>query len=149
MKKLLFALAVTMFVILGGVFAYAAAPDENEFAFVEITSDFNFDSEKFSTFQNEKTISGTAPVKTVIDIVVSTKNFAGKYNQKDCYTIEIGRSELFSQAIKLYVGENKVEFFAYSDNSDKYEAEIIVNRKKLAIKETLENSMYIPGGISY
>ena len=147
MKKFMFSLVLIMSVLVGSIFVYAGTFDDEKCP-VEITSDFNFGSEKIATFNDEKTISGTAPQGTAIDIIVSTKGFAGKYRERDRYSLEVGSSGLFSQAISLYVGENKVEFVAVSNN-DEFASETVVNRKKMAIKSQLENSIYIPGGVVY
>jgi len=141
----MFGFFVIILVLIGSVFAYADSFSDVE-SVVEITSDFDLASSKISTFDDEKTISGTAPVGTMIEISISSKNFVGKFKQNQFYTIEVGSSEIFSQAIDLKLGENLVEFSAYIDEEKVFEGETTVNRKNRSIKVQLEKGIYIPGG---
>lgn len=146
MKKVVFGFLVMTLVFVGSVFAYAGDASDEIDPVVEITSDFDMESEKISTFDDEKTISGTAPSGTMIEISISSKNFAGKLKQTQFYTIEVGVSEIFSQSVELKLGENLVEFSANIDEECVFECETTVNRKKRSIKVQLEKGIYIPGG---
>jgi len=142
MKKILFSIIVVLFVMSTNIFVYA---DSSE-ATVEITSDFNFDDEKVSTFNSERTLTGSAKEGTVIEISISTKNFAGKFREVDFYTITVGKSGIFSQAVGLSIGENLVAMQVFQGEEVVEEESTIVNRKKRSIKTQLETSIYVPGG---
>jgi len=145
MKKVLFSVLVLLFVMSINVFAYANS-FENDKKLVEITSSFNFADEKISTFNNEKTLTGSAPEGTVIEISISTRNFTGKFKEVDFYTMEVGKSEIFSQAVNLSVGENLITMQVIKGRQVIEEENVIVNKKKRSIKTQLETSIYVPGG---
>lgn len=145
MKKIMFSLIMITLIIFGGSFVYAASFDDEECT-VEITSDLNLEDEKLSTFDDEKTIAGTALSGTIIEISVSSKDFSGKYKQNQFYTIEVGSSEIFNQAMGLKVGKNLVEVTASLDGEIILEGEIVINRKSRLVKQQLEKGIYIPGG---
>ena len=145
MKKILFSIIVVLFVMSTSIFVYADSSKTNE-DIVKITSDFNFDDEKISTFNNERTITGSAKEGTVIEISISTKNFTGRFREVDVYMITVGKSGIFSQAVSLSIGENLVTMQVFQGEEVVKEECVIVNRKKRSIKTQLETSVYVPGG---
>ncbi|MEA5083750.1 MAG: hypothetical protein VB018_06300 [Lachnospiraceae bacterium] len=145
MKKMFMGLLVGFLLCISASVAYA---DSVQAAQVEIciTGDLDFQKEKVSTFNDSKTISGTAEKGTAINIVVYTKSRLGKLTESENYSVEVGDSNLFSQAVGLSLGENYIEFKASMEGLDDYEGNVTVSRKNKAIKTQLENSIYIPGG---
>lgn len=145
MKKMLMGLLVGFMLCLSASIAYAGSVQAAEVD-VSITGDLNFEKEKVSTFNDLKTISGTAEKGTTIDIIVYTISRYGKLTEAESYSIKVGDSNLFSQAIGLSIGENYIEFKASREGYNDYEGSVTVNRKNKAIKAQLENGIYIPGG---
>lgn len=148
MKKTIFYVLTIIFVLSFAEFSYADSID-TPVVEVEVTGGVDFDKEKISTFDDAKTISGTADEGTVIDIVVYKRFSNDKLRETSSYYIEVGESGLFSQAVDLSVGENYIEFCASKKDCDNLEYGVTVNRKKKSIKMQLESSIYIPGGTLY
>lgn len=124
---------------------YAAQEEVLPLTEVYITGDIDFEKDSLSTFDNAKTISGTAEEGTKIIITVSTKNAKGELKVNDEYEFTVGISGLFSQSIDLSLGENIVDFKAEYDECFPAEYEVVVKRKKAAIKDELEKSVALPG----
>ena len=145
MKKMIMGFLVGFLLCISASIGYA---DSVQAAQVEIgiTGDLDFEKEKVSTFNDSKTISGTAEKGTVINIVVYTKSRLGKLSEAENYSVEVGDSQLFSQAVGLSLGENYIEFKACMEGYDDYQGSVTVSRKNKAIKTQLQNSIYIPGG---
>ncbi|MGE4213961.1 MAG: hypothetical protein AB7E42_04185 [Anaerotignaceae bacterium] len=145
MKKMFMGMLVGFLLCISASIAYAGSVQAAEVE-ISITGDLDFEKEKVSTFNDSKTLSGTAEKGTVINIIVYTKSGLGKLTEAESYSVEVGDSNLFSQAVELYVGENYIEFSASMEGYDDYQGSVTVNRKNKAIKTQLENSIYIPGG---
>jgi len=143
MRKFFMGLLVGVLMCLSSNIVYAGSLQAAEVN-VSVTGDLNFEKDKVSTFNESKTISGTAEKGTDIDIIVYTKSFYGRFKEVESYSIKVGDSNLFSQALGLRVGENYIEFRASKDGLKDYYKSVTVNRKNKAIKNQLENSIYIP-----
>lgn len=144
MKKMLMGMLVGFMICISASIAYAGSAQAAQVE-VAITGDLDFEKEKVSTFNDSKTLSGTAEKGTVVNIIVYTKSRMGKLTETENYSVEVGDSNLFSQAVGLTLGENYIEFKASMEGYDNYEGNVTVSRKNKAIKTKLENSIYIPG----
>ncbi|MDD3569553.1 MAG: hypothetical protein PHY44_00430 [Lachnospiraceae bacterium] len=145
MKKMLMGMLVGFMICVSASIAYAGSAQAAQVE-VGITGDLDFEKEKVSTFNDSKTLSGTAEKGTTINIIVYTKSRLGNLTEVENYSVEVGDSNLFSQAVGLSVGDNYIEFKATKEGYDNYEGSVTVSRKNKAIKTKLENSIYIPGG---
>ncbi len=143
-RKGIVCLLIGLMLLCLSVPAYAAEGD-GAASFLTVSGDLDFKEEKVSTFDAEKTISGTAPEGTQVTITVYTSGFLGRLKERDCYEVTVGRAGLFSQVISLYVGENVVALDA-DYGKESVEETLTVNRKKQEIKRELETMICIPGG---
>ena len=137
-KKIVFVFMLCFSALLACPAAYAKEADTDSF---EITSGLDFSKDSVSTFDDTKTISGTANKDTEIKIEVYSVNNDNMSLTND-YALTVGVSGIFSQIIDLSLGENFVIVSSGSSDSDK--AEITVNRKTQAVKKALENGVYLP-----
>lgn len=103
--------------------------------------------EKESTFDVKRTIAGLAPNNTQITINVYTLKDDERV-ELDTYEITVGLSELFSQTVDLYLGENYIELIAvYGDEAsetENFEYTCVITRKPSVIKAELQNSSILP-----
>ncbi len=137
-KKILFVFMLCFSALLACPAAYAKEADTDAF---EITSGLDFSKDTVSTFDNSKTISGTAEKDTEIKIEVYSVDSEDMTLTND-YALTVGVSGIFSQIIDLSLGENFI--VVSSGDSDESKAEITVNRKTEAVKRALENGVYLP-----
>lgn len=151
MKKYLFALTFLLLLCFAPASAYAApltaqeSQQEAQKLDFGITDGINQDKKTESTFDESRTISGSAQEGTAVSINVYTKSASGALNKKSEYGIEVGASGLFSQAIALSVGENVVKITAEKEGFESVYAEACIKRKSREIKTELENGVSIPG----
>lgn len=143
MKKMFMGLLVGFMLCTSASIAYACSVEAAELN-VSVTGDLDFQKEKISTFNDLKTISGTAEKGVLIDIVIYKKSYYGTLTEAESYSVEVGDSNLFSQAVALDEGENYIELKAMMQGYDNFEREVIVSRKNKAIKSQLENGIYLP-----
>ncbi len=136
-KKVIF--AIIFFSIL--IACPAAYAKEAEGEVFEVTSGIDFSKDRISTFDESKTISGTANNDTEINIQVYSLGAEEDMLLVDDYTLTVGLSGIFTQTIDLSMGENFIVI--YADDEDN-KAEITVNRKKETVKKALENGVYLP-----
>ncbi|MGL4790902.1 MAG: hypothetical protein ACRCW1_05775 [Anaerotignaceae bacterium] len=125
MKKLTF-LAILCFIFTLTTTSVYAATKQTE---VSITSTFNFEKSRMSTFDEQKTIAGAANKGTEIEIMVYTLDEDGEVNEEAVYNITVGKTGLFTQTIDVYLGENYVEFHATEGTLETFEESTVVNRK--------------------
>ena len=100
---------------------------------IELDKDFT------STFDKTKTITGTAPVGSVVSIFVYEKLPDNKQELIliDSYTITVGLTGYFTKTIDLVVGENIINIdFSKDKLTSSYSTTI--NRKKSEIKNELQ-----------
>lgn len=151
MRKFFFGFIMILLFCFAPLYAYAGSLDEtvevsqqeeNEIGFT-ITSGLNADGKRESTFEESRTISGTADEGATVEISVFLKSARGNLNEQATYTIEIGATELFSQTVELSEGDNVIFVTAYKEDCDPIECEGVIRRKSGIIKEELENGISI------
>ena len=149
MKKFSIAFLVVMLFCFAPVFVYAGPLDaeaaKQELGF-SVTSGIDLSKETQSTFDDSKTIAGTANQGTAIEIIVSSKDASGDLADEESYCMEVGASGMFSQTVELSLGENVVSITASKKGYDTVREETIVKRRNITIKNELENTVSIPGG---
>ncbi len=152
MKKIMFFMIV--FFTLGFASVSAnAAPLESEQGQetalreveVSITGGMKDDGTVESTFDDSRTISGSAEDGTEICIDVFTKTAGGTLKENSTYNVSVGVTGLFSQTVNLEIGENVVIVSASKDDCETVTESATIKRKRKAIKTTLENGISIPG----
>lgn len=151
MKKLFMAAAILMLLCVAPVCAYAgpqeqaAKAEELPPVTFSVTSGMKTDQKTESTFDDSRTISGSALEGATIAIDVYTKDASGELAVSSNYSIEVGASGLFSQTIDLELGENVVKVIAEKDGFASVCEEATIKRKKRDIKKELESGISIPG----
>ena len=154
-KTKLFAILTVIITMLISVNAFAAVYN-GEPGKIIITGGINMEKDYESTFNEARTITGRAEEGSVITIDVCKKvseseeaediryivDEYGIYKVAETYTVEIGVSGFFSKSIELFEGENVI-FIGNDDGSAEIKA--FIRRKSEAIKNRLENGVYIPG----
>lgn len=156
MKKSIFALTIIAFLCVAPISVYAnplTEPPIQEESMDEIQEDVEFSItggiESKSTFDESRTISGSAEQGTKIAISVSSKDVNGDLSESACYKIKVGVSGLFSQMIDLELGENIVTITAEKEGCNTVDEEVIIKRKSREIKNELENGISIPGNNTF
>lgn len=155
MKKIVVASAIFMLLCVAPVCAYAGPHNspvgqttkEETLPSVSfsVTSGMKTDKKTESTFDDSRTISGSADQGAAIAIDVYTKDASGELVVSSNYSIEVGASGLFSQTIDLELGENVVTVTAEKDGYSSVCEEATIKRKKRDIKKELESGISIPG----
>lgn len=161
MKRILFAMTVLMLLSFAPISAYAVtlnastsadqlstdAMQEEELPDVTfaVSGGMKTDNKTESTFDESRTISGSAEKGTKITISVGVRNADDKLKESCSYELEVGISGLFSQTIDLSLGENVVEITAEKEGFHSVSEEAVIKRKKRDIKTELENGISIPG----
>ena len=160
MKRILFAMTVLLLLSVAPVSAYADtlnAVDSNpetvttQLQEVEFTvsGGIRTDGKTEATFDETRTISGSAEEGTLVTINVSMKDASGETESEDSYSLEVGVSGLFSQTIDLCLGENVITVTAEKEGLASVCEEATIKRKKRDIKTELENGISIPGNGMY
>lgn len=124
----------------------------NEINF-NITSGIDVKKEKESTFDKKRTITGTSDEGTSITIYVYTAKENPEENESEdddkdstvTYTIIVGASGIFSQAIELAIGENTIDITVEKEDYESINKTFIINRKNREIKQELEKTIILPG----
>lgn len=152
MKKCLFYLTILFLMCFFPMSAYAgplASTGTQEETTVElefsITDGIDFEKKTESTFDESRTISGSAQEGTNVSISVYLKNASGALKEQSTYGIEVGTSGLFSQAVELSIGENVIKIKAEQEGFESISEEACIRRKSREIKTELENGVTIPG----
>lgn len=146
MKKYWIMFVLTLLLCLAPSCVYAGSLGGTETVDFCVTSGLDMEKEVVSTFDTSKTIFGTAQQGVCLDITVNTKNAIGNWKQNAAYSVEVGSSGLFTQAIPLKVGENQISLTASQDGKTSVTDVIVVKRKPMEIKKELEKILFIPGG---
>lgn len=129
----------------GPLTAESTEQEENTEVEFSITDGIDFDKKVESTFDESRTISGSAQEGTAVSISVYLKNANGELKEQSAYDIDVGASGLFSQAVELSIGENVVKITAEKEGFDSVKTETCIKRKSREIKTELENGVTIPG----
>lgn len=156
MKKGIFALTIITLLCVAPISAYAnplTEPPIQEETIDDIQTDVEINItggiESKSTFDESRTISGSAEQGTKIAISVSSKDASGSLTENACYNMKVGVSGLFSQMIDLELGENIVTITAEKDGCNTVNEEVTIKRKRREIKNELENGVSIPGNNTF
>ncbi len=115
---------------------------------------------KESTFDEKRTITGTADKGTTVTIQVYTTDEKLKkekeveekkikdYTEEDLGVTDeiiVGASGIFSKIIDLEIGENIIIIIISKENHTTIEKQFVINRKKREIKQDLEKTIVLPG----
>lgn len=150
---IMFILSILPFTVLASDTGLVSPSEEvvNEINF-NITSGIDVKKEKESTFDKKRTITGTSDEGTSITIYVyTTKVDSDEKKSEDdedstvTYTIVVGASGIFSQAIELAIGENTVDITVEKEDYESINKTFIINRKNREIKQELEKTIILPG----
>jgi len=136
MKKIPTLFITFIFTLFLSVSVYAKPLDS-----FTITGTIDFDKETEATFDESRTISGTAPSGTEVIIAIKNENS----DQTFVFNIEVGASGIFSKTISLDNGQNEVSLSLYFEGCDTIIKETVINKKDNKIKRTLKQSICIPG----
>ena len=146
MKKFVLLAVLTFSICFAGsftAFAGSLCGTANPVEVFSITGGIDMDKDTETTFDKIRNIIGKAEKGTDIVIKVYTPSEEG-YSLMDTYETCAGVSELFSQTIDLYIGENYITVEAYGDGDCYSKAEAYINRKKSEIKEILQQGIVLP-----
>lgn len=140
MRKLFFTL-ILIFVLsfLNSIVALASPQSKNQSNF-SITSGIELTEETKTTFDKSRTITGSAPIGSIVSIKVYEKfpDKKEKLNLIDSYSIIVGSTGYFSQNINLVVGENIIDIDVSHQNKEIGSVSTTIKRKKSEIKNELE-----------
>ncbi len=135
----------TLFITLILMMFFSVSVYAKPFDCYTISGSIDFEKSSISTFDEIKTVSGTAPCGTIIIITLSNADT----ESTEVFEINVGASGLFSKSICLDNGENTVNILLSFDGNDIVEKETVINKKDNKIKHTLKKGIFIPGeGVS-
>lgn len=137
------------FTVLASEAALSPSIDKIKEVIFEITSGLDTEKEKESTFDEQRTLTGTAEEGVLVSIQVSSSQEVSENlnesSSDENYDIVIGASGIFSQTIKLKVGENTIDITISKEGFETVKKSFIVNRKKREIMQELEKTIVLPG----
>jgi len=152
MKRLLFVLLISSYTTIASLgYIYAGSLSDADAALsveeFEITSGIDKEKDSEATFDETRIISGTAEPDT--NIIISVYEPVVKDEEKELieinsYELTVGSSGRFMQTVKLALGENYIVITAQNDEKVSKEA-FTVKRKKMQIKNELEQNIALPG----
>lgn len=122
---------------------FAGSPSSTDLSADRFEITGGIDKETEVTFEETKTITGTADKGTVVTITVYTPD-GDEMIEQSCYEIVVNSTGYFSQIVELSIGENYITVEAVKDGKV-YSAETTVKRKNSTIKSDLEQSIAVPG----
>lgn len=147
MKKL-FSTLILIFILsfLNCIITLAATQSKTEDSNFSITSGIDLSEQTKTTFDQNKTITGYAPVGSTISITVYEKlpDKKEKLNLIENYSIIVGSTGYFNQSINLNVGENIININVLNDKKTIDSVSTTIKRKKSEIKNELEQGFNLP-----
>lgn len=153
MKKKFMALFISLFIIANhsvSLFAGSLSLTENKVQTVEgfeITGGIDTTKDMEITFDRTKVISGTAKKGT--SVTFNVYEVSGKGENRKLFLMEqkdvvVGPSGIYSQLVKLSVGENQIEIVADDGNTCSTTI-AVVKCKRSELKKELQNNIALPG----